>query len=129
MRKNPTNAENRIWHEILRNKKFKGYKFARQKPIDFYILDFYCSELMLGVEIDGNIHNDRVEYDKERINELNSLGIKIIRYFNDQVINNLDSVYKDLEKQVEARKEDLRKVPCLSRSGGDKGDLPTGRQV
>ena len=56
-RKNQTEAEKRLWIEVLRNKKMDGYKFTRQKPIENYILDFYCSKLKLGIEVDGSSHD------------------------------------------------------------------------
>ncbi len=76
-RNNPTRAEEKIWKEVLRDKQ-TGYLFLRQKPIDNFILDFYCSRLLLGIEIDGDIHNERQHriYDEVRTDKLNESGYK-----------------------------------------------------
>jgi len=76
-RKNPTRAESKIWHEVLRMRQFANYKFLRQKPIDNYIVDFYCSELHLVIEIDGDSHAETVEYDAVRTKVLESLGLHV----------------------------------------------------
>ena len=100
-RKNPTAAERKIWNEVLRMKQFAGYKFLRQKPIDKYIVDFYCSELRLAIEIDGDSHAENVEYDVERTKILNALGLTVIRYTNDEVLNNIEGVFADLVRRIE----------------------------
>src|SRR6266498_3345931 len=76
-RKNPTKAELRMWNEVLRMRQFARYKFLRQKPIDNFIVDFYCSELRLVIEIDGDSHADTVEYDEERTKVLERYGLKV----------------------------------------------------
>ncbi len=91
MAKNMTKAEKRIWFEVLSSKK-TGYKFTKQEVVDSYILDFYCSELMLGVEVDGEEHGEKLDYDKHRTEVLNSFGIKIIRFTNKEVYENLEEV-------------------------------------
>jgi very-short-patch-repair endonuclease len=102
-RKNPTPAENRLWFDVLQNKRFADLKFTRQKPLDQYIVDFYCAELMLAIEIDGDSHAEQVEYDLQRTAVLNQLGIEVIRYNNNDVLNNLEGVYQDLSGKVEER--------------------------
>jgi len=99
-RGNPTLAERTIWREILRKRQFARFKFLRQKPIGRYIVDFYCSELQLVMEIDGDSHAQSVEYDAKRTKFLNSLGLQVIRYSNDDVSNNLEGVYDDLLRQL-----------------------------
>jgi very-short-patch-repair endonuclease len=99
-RSNPTKAENKIWQEVLRMRQFAQYKFLRQKPIGGYIVDFYCSELRLVIEIDGDGHAETVEYDAERTKLLNSLGLLVIRYTNDDVLRNIEGVYDDLGKVI-----------------------------
>jgi very-short-patch-repair endonuclease len=99
-RSNPTKAENKIWQEVLRMRQFASYKFLRQKPIGGYIADFYCSELRLVIEIDGDSHAETVEYDVERTKLLNSLGLHVIRYANDDVLQNIEGVYDDLSKTI-----------------------------
>jgi very-short-patch-repair endonuclease len=100
-RKNPTPAESKIWNEVLRMRQFASHKFLRQKPIDNYIVDFYCSELRLVIEIDGDSHAETVEYDAERTMVLQSLGLIVIRYTNDDVIHNIQGVYDDLSERIE----------------------------
>jgi very-short-patch-repair endonuclease len=73
-RTNPTKAESKMWNEILRMRQFESFKFLRQKPIAGYIVDFYCSELRLVIEIDGDSHAESVEYDAERTRVLESVG-------------------------------------------------------
>ena len=100
-RKNPTAAELKIWKEILRNRQFFGYKFLRQKPIDGYIADFYCSELRLIIEIDGDSHASSIEYDAERTRIMDTYGLTVIRYSNQDIMHNLSGVYDDLRHKVE----------------------------
>lgn len=100
-RRNPTSAEKKIWYEVLGKKEFDGLKFTRQKPIDNFIIDFYCSELMLAIEIDGDSHDEQREYDEQRTRKLNGLGITVIRYMNNDVLHNLNGVYLDLKNEVE----------------------------
>ena len=99
-RSNPTKAELTIWHEILRKRQFARFKFLRQKPIGGYIVDFYCSELRLVVEIDGESHAETTEYDNERTKFLNSLGLRVVRYTNEEVLHHLEGVYDDLTCQL-----------------------------
>ena len=99
-RKNPTRAESKIWNEVLRMRQFAGYKFLRKDPIDNYIVDFYCSELRLVIEIDGDSHAETVEYDAERTEVLHALGLVVVRYTNDDVIRNIRGVYDDLSEKI-----------------------------
>jgi very-short-patch-repair endonuclease len=100
-RKNPTPAETKIWNEVLRMRQFAGYKFLRQKPLAGYIVDFYCSELRLVVEIDGESHAESVEYDAERTRVLQSLGLTVVRYTNAEVFQNIAGVYDNLIEKIE----------------------------
>ncbi len=100
-RKNPTKAECKIWNEVLRLRQFADYKFLRQKPIDNYIVDFYCSELRLVIEIDGDSHAETVEYDVERTRVLEALGLTVVRYTNDDVLQNIQGVYEDLWRTIQ----------------------------
>ena len=99
-RKNPTAPESRMWSELLRKRHFSAYKFLRQKPIADFIIDFYCAELCLAIEIDGDSHASTVEYDAARSNALNALGITVVRYSNDEVMNNLEGVFDDLSFRI-----------------------------
>jgi very-short-patch-repair endonuclease len=99
-RKNPTPAENKIWDEVLRMRQFADYKFLRQKPLGGYIVDFYCSKLRLVIEIDGDSHAESEEYDAERTKVLEALGLTVVRYNNDEVMQNIAGVYEDLSQRI-----------------------------
>ena len=103
-RKNPTVAEKKMWYRVLRDKEFGNYKFIRQKPLDNFIVDFYCSELLFVIEIDGDSHSEQIDYDILRTKKLNSYGIEVVRYTNLEVINNIEGVYDDLKRRIEKRK-------------------------
>ncbi|HTK03377.1 MAG TPA: endonuclease domain-containing protein [Alphaproteobacteria bacterium] len=94
-RRNPTIAEEIIWHKVLRYRK-TGFKFTRQKPINRFILDFYCSELNLAIEIDGDSHNKKKGTDKMRDEFLYKIGIQTIRFTNEEIMNNLNRVQKEI---------------------------------
>ena len=104
-RKAPTPAEKKIWVDILQGKNLLGFKFTRQKPLGEYIVDFYCSELLLAIEIDGDSHGGQKDYDQNRTKRLNDLGITVIRYTNEEVMGNIDGVYEDLKKKIENLKQ------------------------
>ena len=91
-RKNPTEAEYVMWRYLRKNK----YKFIRQKPVFRFILDFYCRELLLCIEIDGESHDKKKNYDLLRDQYLKSVNIKTIRFTNDEVLNNFDKVLERL---------------------------------
>ena len=125
-RKKPNPAEKKLWFEVLQNKQFAHLKFTRQKPLDEYIVDFYCSELMLAIEVDGDSHAEQVEYDQKRTLRLNQLGVDVIRYTNQEVLNTLNGVYLDLLEKIRHRQ---KKQPPKSQpphpplSGGRSGGL------
>ena len=87
LRNNSTKSEILLW-TYLKGKQMKGYDFHRQKPLDNYIVDFFCNELMLAIEIYGISHWGKEEYDKERQVKLESLGIKFLRFSDDEIYYN-----------------------------------------
>jgi very-short-patch-repair endonuclease len=101
-RKNPTPAENLLWQKILRNRQFHGHKFLRQKPIGPFIADFYCTELKLVIEIDGDSHAVHTDYDARRTAFLENCGLRVLRYANRDILNNLSGVYQRLQTQLES---------------------------
>ena len=107
-RLNPTDTERILRYEGLHNKKL-WYTFLRQKMMDSFILDFYCSKLLLGIEIDWGIHKKQKEYDEQRDEKLRHLGIKIIRYTNNDVLNHLNKVISDIKKEIEIRRKELER--------------------
>lgn len=97
MRSNATDAENLMW-QLLRAKRFMNLKFRRQHVIAPYIVDFYCHELGLVIELDGSQHgtDDAIEYDAERTKYLEALGLKVVRYWNHDVLVETDAVLEAL---------------------------------
>lgn len=93
MRRNPTPAENVLWQRI-RKKQINGFRFRRQQAMGRFIVDFYCFEAKLVIEIDGAVHDvpSRAEYDEQRQHHLESLGLFVLRFTNAQVINNAVAV-------------------------------------
>ena len=96
-RNNLTIAEEIIWQRVLRYKQ-TGYKFTRQKPIHRFIVDFYCSKLNLAIEIDGSSHNKKKGTDEMRDKFLHQIGIETIRFTNEQIINDIENVNKEILK-------------------------------
>jgi len=87
LRQASTEAEWKLW-TVLRNRQLGGFKFRRQVPIGRYFADFACLEGRLIVELDGSQHQDRVEYDARRTNELESCGFRVLRFDNYDVLTN-----------------------------------------
>ncbi len=99
LRKKPTDSEEILWI-FLSNKGLCGHKFRRQHPIKGFILDFYCPDKKLAVEIDGKIHDNQREYDLKRQSLLEGLGISFIRFSNDNVMNNIETVLRTIKKKL-----------------------------
>jgi very-short-patch-repair endonuclease len=91
LRKHMTYTEEVLW-ERLKGKQISGYRFRRQHPINIFIVDFYCHEARLVVEIDGDIHRFKAEYDDGREAEIEKFGIKVIRFTNKEVESNIEYV-------------------------------------
>jgi very-short-patch-repair endonuclease len=91
MRQNPTPAERKLWHEYLRN---VSVRVLRQKPIDRFIVDFYCASVKLAIEIDGEQHytESGMAYDMERTAILAGYGLEVIRFTNQEVMNDFEGV-------------------------------------
>ncbi|QKG80624.1 endonuclease domain-containing protein [Tenuifilum thalassicum] len=106
LRRNSTPSEMKLW-EVLRNKKFEGLKFYRQRPIIygyqgkylFFIADFYCAEKSLVIELDGEIHNFTREYDQQRDLIIQSHGLKVLRIRNDE-LKNIEHVLQKIKKII-----------------------------
>src|SRR5690242_9954988 len=98
LRKNSTQAELLLWEE-LRNKKFLGLKFKRQFGVDKYVLDFYCPEYKLAIELHGEIHleKDAKEYDNIRTDFLNSVGIRVIRFTNEDLFERMPIILEQIK--------------------------------
>ncbi len=101
MRHQPTPAENRLW-QTLRHHRFGNLHFRRQHPIDRFIVDFYCSELKLVIEVDGEIHDYTAEEDAYRQAYLEALGLRVLRFSNDEVLKSTDAVVSRIAEVVTA---------------------------
>jgi len=91
LRQNMTPAEKSLW-QCLRANRLGGLHFRRQQIIDGFIVDFYCHASRLAIELDGEVHNRQIEYDAERDSILKSKGLKILRFSNEVVLKEMDSV-------------------------------------
>jgi len=103
LRKNSTLAEVILWQNI-KGKKY-GYEFHRQVPINEFIVDFYCHELHLAIEIDGNTHDYNFEADEQRQIKLENLGINFIRFVDKDVKQNINDVLRALVLKVQEMEE------------------------
>ncbi|OGY45132.1 MAG: DNA-cytosine methyltransferase [Candidatus Buchananbacteria bacterium RIFCSPLOWO2_01_FULL_46_12] len=101
LRKNQTDAEKLLWR-YLRNKKLGGFKFFRQYGVGNYIVDFYCPAARLVVEIDGGQHNKTSNqiYDKKRSEYLKQQRITVIRFWNNNVINNIEGTLEKIQEEL-----------------------------
>ena len=103
LRKNMTKAEACLWEYVLKAGKLKGYKFKRQRPVLNYIADFMCTDLMLVIETDGISHNydDVVEKDRRKQKDLEDVGFKVIRFNDNEVLNDIENVERVLLAYIE----------------------------
>lgn len=100
LRNNSTYTEIQLWN-YLRKKQLRGYDFDRQKPIDNYIVDFYCKDLMLAIEVDGESHYGNTDKDKKKDKRLNELGVTVLRFDDLDIVYKLDKVIEKIEKWIE----------------------------
>jgi very-short-patch-repair endonuclease len=99
LRKNSTREEKILWN-FLKNRRFMNLKFRRQHVINGFVLDFYCADLKLAIEIDGPIHDNRKEYDEERQHLIEQRGLYFIRVSNCVVTNNLNYVFERIQEHL-----------------------------
>jgi len=103
LRKTMTKAEACLWKYLLRAKQMKGYGFRRQRPINKFIADFMCKELMLVIEVDGNSHKYEETIQKDRIKQriLEELGFKVLRFTDEEILKNLSVVSETIGCWIE----------------------------
>ena len=103
LRNDSTKSEIALWKE-LKGKQLHGYDFHRQKPIDNYIIDFFCHELMLGIEVDGASHQLEEVFEKDLVKEqrMRELGIHVLRFTDSEVLNDIDNVIREIEQFAES---------------------------
>ena len=101
-RRDPSPAERKLWYEFLRD---LPVKFTRQKPLGHYIADFYCSPYRLVIELDGDSHySDRArQYDERRTGRLETLGIRVVRFTNTEVMQNFEGVCAEIRRILGSR--------------------------
>jgi very-short-patch-repair endonuclease len=106
LRKNMTDAEQLMWH-CLRQKQLGGFRFRRQHPFERFVLDFYCCKAKLAVELDGGQHNEphTITHDAERTIFLEQHGIQVIRFWNNEVFQNLEGVLQSVYEAALRRAE------------------------
>lgn len=123
LRNRSTYAERKLW-ECLRHSRFCGYKFRRQQGVGRYVVDFYCPKLKLVIEVDGATHSTpwEKEYDWKRQQWLESLGIQVIRFINEDVFEGVDNVLVKLKEVCVARElllsHTTTPTPSSERRGG-----------
>ena len=100
LRKRQTDAEQKLWQR-LRNKQLKGLKFYRQYSVGPYIMDFYCPSSLLAIELDGSQHLETKEYDDRRTDFLQHRGIRVIRFWDSDVLQVTDAVTEAILGKLE----------------------------
>jgi very-short-patch-repair endonuclease len=106
LRKNQTDSERKLW-SVLRNRQLSGAKFRRQFSIGRYILDFYSPAYKLAIEADGGQHYEEKgkRKDEIRTRELSNLGVKVLRFSDRDILNNIEGVYQVIKEAIERNKE------------------------
>ena len=109
LRRNQTEAEKKVW-DGLRNRRFQNLKFFRQYGIGHYIADFYCPEMRLVIEVDGDQHflDEVIAYDGEREKFFSALNIKILRFTNMDILTNIENVMDRIQMSPSLFKEGER---------------------
>ena len=118
LRSNQTDAEIRLWSP-LRSRRFRSYKFRRQHPIDRFIVDFVCIAQRLVIEVDGGQHQDQAAADRARDLSLLELGFRVLRFWNNDVLSNTQSVLEEIAKYLDAP----ALTPGPSPAGAGEGSL------
>ncbi len=96
LRRNATEVEQQLWKH-LRNRQIAGVKFRRQVPVDKYIVDFLCEDAKVIIELDGGQHQQQAVYDEQRRAVLEAYGYIVLRYWNNEVLENVEGVLQEIE--------------------------------
>ncbi|TNF92457.1 MAG: endonuclease domain-containing protein [Gammaproteobacteria bacterium] len=115
LRRQASDAENLLWNH-LRGRRLNGYKFRRQVVIEPNIVDFICLEAKLIIEADGGQHAEQMSYDNDRASQLERMGYKVLRFWNHEILNELQSVLEKIALVVD-------KTPSPQPSPGGRGGL------
>ena len=97
LRNESTLPEVILWQKLLKGKQLRGYQFLRQRPIEKYIVDFFCKELKLIIEVDGEYHKFQKKKDKVRDEDLRNLGFTVLHFKNEDVLKELSNVFRTLD--------------------------------
>jgi very-short-patch-repair endonuclease len=127
MKKDATPSENELW-QAIRNQKL-GVKFRRQHVIEQFIVDFYCFELNLVIEVDGEIHEEQKEYDQLRTECLESCGLQVIRFRNEEVLNNIYKVLSEIQEIINKTKGNQVLLPSSFRRGAGGEGLESSSRL
>ena len=124
MRRVPTPAEQLLWRH-LRGRQLSGMRFRRQHAVDRFITDFYCAEARLVIELDGGTHRGNHEQDRWREASLEGLGFRVLRFWNDEVLNSLPSVLQRIAEETDRARQACcgphPLPPLRARRGGNRG--------
>ena len=118
LRRNLTDAEQKLWYH-LRAHRFMGRKFKRQKPMGRYVVDFVCLEEKLIIELDGGQHAESVEYDHVRDSWLRSEGYTVLRFWNNELINEMDGVLEQIRLTLDSGVQTLSPSPSPVNGRGE----------
>jgi very-short-patch-repair endonuclease len=105
LRRDQTRAERELWFR-LRDRRLAGWKFRRQFPIDRFVVDFFCADAHLIIELDGGQHSVRLEADAQRTKILEAMGYLVLRYWNNDVVENIDGVLEDIATTLEQHRSE-----------------------
>ena len=111
LRGRQTRAEQHLW-QLLRAHRLDGHHFRRQQPVGPYIVDFFCAADHLIIEVDGAIHEDQVEYDRERDDYLTAHNLRVLRFSNEAVLHDTGSVLEAIRRSLSTA------LPSPSQGGG-----------
>jgi very-short-patch-repair endonuclease len=133
LRREITPTEKILW-SALRGRRFAGYRFRRQHLVDPYIVDFYCATAALVIELDGETHLGNEVHDRTRQDFLESAGLKVLRFWNTQIFDDLEPVLQTIFRECEARatvaprsqppRRQAKRLPTV-RSSNRLGDFPS----
>lgn len=101
LRNRSTKTEIKLWN-FLKRRQLMGYDFHRQKPVDNYIVDFFCNKFRLAIELDGYTHGFEEVFEKDEVKaqKLRELGITVLRFTDDDVMNNIDNVLRSIQEFI-----------------------------